>query len=254
MTISDRLTLATDIAREAGSLARQMRRDPGLTVDMKGHQDFVTAADRAVEDLVRKRIAEAFPEDGILGEEGGFDGPRERLWIIDPIDGTTNFMRGMPEWAVSIGWADETEVRMGVIFAPDLDAMAVSDGETATLNGQPMKVSTRTDLAQSMVQVGWSRRAPFEWHTDMLTSVVGAGSEYRRVGAATIGLLGVAAGWSEAYYEHYLNIWDAAAGIALVRGAGGSVTTPPLAEMLDKPGPTLAICAADHPLAAILPS
>lgn len=252
MTTSDRLTLAAAIAQEAGALAQQMRRDPDLTVDVKGHQDFVTAADRAVEDLVRARIAEAFPEDGVLGEEGGFDGPRERLWIIDPIDGTTNFMRGMPEWAVSIGWADETDVRLGVICAPDLNMLAVSDSKTATLNGQPMRVSPRTELAHSMVQVGWSRRAPFELHTDMLTNVVGAGSEYRRAGAATIGLLGVAAGWSEAYFEHYLNIWDAAAGIALVRGAGGSVTMPPLAEMLDTPGPILAICADDHPLNAVL--
>ncbi|SEK53085.1 inositol monophosphatase family protein [Pacificibacter marinus] len=256
MSLSDRLLFAARTAREAGKLAQTMRKNPNaLNIAEKGHQDFVTAADTAVEDLIRLRIREAFGDDAVLGEEGGLQGTNTHLWIIDPIDGTTNFMRGLPDWAVSIAYCHDGEIVLGVIFAPDLDLMAQGHsgvGGSAQLNGVPMAVSKARAANTALVTVGWSPRTEFSAHAALLGDLIAKGAEYRRPGAATIGLLSVAAGWTDAYVEKHLNVWDAAAGIALIRSAGGTVKMPPLEHYLQHGASLCALCSEEHELSALL--
>ena len=167
MKLHDRLTLAVSLAREAGALAHTMRASQeGLTIDAKGPQDFVTAADLAVETLIRERIAQQFPNDAILGEEGGRHGNTSsgEVWIIDPIDGTTNFMRGLPDWAVSIACANEGEIVLGVIFAPDLDLMLeglLAETPIARKNGAALQLATSRAATEALIAVGWSPRTDF---------------------------------------------------------------------------------------------
>lgn len=258
MTMQDRHRFALDLAQEAGRLAQTMRADAtGLRVDTKGPQDFVTAADLAVETLIRDRITARFPDDAIIGEEGGHHGNPDapHVWIIDPIDGTTNFMRGLPDWAISIGCTNAGALDLGVIFAPDLgltlDGLC-GQAPKATINGAPLTPSTRTAATEALVAVGWSARTPFAQHAALLDQIVTAGGEYRRSGAATIGLIGVAAGWVDAYVEQRLNLWDAAAGIAIIRAAGGVIEAPAFSPALREPAPFLALGRADHALAPLL--
>ncbi|MEQ9216066.1 MAG: inositol monophosphatase family protein [Marinovum algicola] len=252
------MSFAAALAREAGTLARDMRAaHGGLTIDAKGPQDFVTAADLAVESLIRTRLAEHFPQDAIIGEEGGRRGDTSsgEVWIIDPIDGTTNFLRGMPDWAVSIACASASEIVLGVIFAPDLDLLCeglLSGAPVARKNGVPLQVDAGCAAAKALIAVGWSPRTPFADHAAFLERIVAQGGEFRRSGAATIGLIGVASGWVDAYAERELNLWDAAAGIAIIKAAGGTVVAPAFTPELTAPAPFLALARADHELAPLL--
>lgn len=238
----NRLAFAETIARKAGRLAQELREHPdGLTIDTKGPQDFVTAADLAVESLIREAITAAYPDDAILGEEGGLTGDAAACWIIDPIDGTANYMRGMPDWAISIGYCDGVALTHGVLFAPDLDALlSAQTGVPAIMNGSEIRVSDRVDLAESMIVLGYSDRVHRQDHLDRIGRILASGCEYRRQGAASIGLLSVATGRVEAYYEPSLNVWDAAAGIVIARSAGAVVDHPPMAEFMGAPGRLLA--------------
>ncbi|MEG3662893.1 inositol monophosphatase [Celeribacter halophilus] len=258
MTIHDRLSFAENLAREAGELATTMRAARGgLDVQAKGPQDFVTAADLAVEKLIRTRIAAQFPEDAVIGEEGGRHGNTAAgaVWIIDPIDGTTNFMRGLPDWAVSIACAIDGEIVLGVICAPDYRQTLIghlSDTPEARKNGKVLKTSSDGLAKNALVAVGWSPRTNFKEHADLLEAIISKGGEYRRSGAATIGLIGVASGSVDAYFERQLNLWDAAAGIAIIRAAGGVVEAPAFTPELKTPAPFVALARADHELADFL--
>lgn len=234
-----RLAFAADLAREAGLLAQRLRDRPGgLDVTRKGPQDFVTAADLAVEQLVQDRIAAAFPRDGLLGEEGGLRAaaPGNGLWIVDPIDGTTNFLRGLADWGVSIAFAGDGGLTHGAIFLPDLNLMAIAGPhQPALLNGKPTRVSDRAEPDQTVVALGTSDREPLADHLSRIGRLRAAGCEYRRAGAATVGLMGVVAGRVEAYHEAFLNIWDAAAGLVLIRASGGMAQHGDLAAHLAAP-------------------
>ena len=236
MTVN-RLSFAEALAREAGSLAQALKSEPkGLSVETKGHQDFVTAADYAVEKLIQERIAQSFPGDAILGEETGLTGQSSSVWIIDPIDGTSNYMRGLPDWAISIGFFDGTDLTLGVIYAPDLGLLASAEiGQLAKLNGEVINVSARNDLAESLVILGYSERTGITDHIGRINQLLASGCDYRKQGAATIGFLSVAAGRAEAYYEPTLNIWDAAAGLVIVRSAGGHIEHAPISKFLEGP-------------------
>lgn len=234
-----RLDFAIDLARTAGALAQQMREAAGgLDIVPKGPQDFVTAADLAVERLVRDRIAAAFPLDGLLGEEDGLQPPAAGggLWIVDPIDGTTNFLRGLADWGVSIGYAGPQGLSHGVIFLPDLGELASAAPDQPTLlNNRPARVSQRKTPDQTVVALGTSRREPLSDHLARIGRLRMAGCEYRRAGAATVGLMGVITGRTEAYHEQALHIWDAAAGIVLARMAGGQALHADLPSHLAAP-------------------
>ncbi|HUR13250.1 MAG TPA: inositol monophosphatase family protein [Mycobacteriales bacterium] len=221
------LALATELAREAGALALAM--GPGVEVlDAKSSPtDVVTAADRAVEELLVKALSQARPEDGLLGEEGGAsDGTSGTRWVIDPIDGTVNYLYGIPQWAVSIGVEDQAGAAVGVVYDPTKDELwqAVRGGG-ATLNGLALRCSAVTDLAHALVGTGFgydSRRRAAQSRAlpDLLPRV----RDIRRLGAGSLDLCSVAAGRLDAYYEQGLSPWDLSAGGLIAREAGALVT------------------------------
>ncbi|MCG7627927.1 inositol monophosphatase [Epibacterium sp. MM17-32] len=240
--IAARLAFAINIAREAGQLARQMRsRQSGDFVSAKGPQDFVTEADTAVEHLLHRRLAAAYPADGFLGEEGGSRTSGRFTWVVDPIDGTTNFLRGLPEWGVSIACMSAEHIELGVIYLPDLDRLGwCSRAEGAYLDGIALDLSNRPESAGKLAILGHSDRLLLEDHLRTISGLLPAGYEYRRQGAACFGLLAVATGWADFYFEGHLNPWDALAGLLLVETAGGQVSRPALPQFLRAGGAVLA--------------
>ena len=226
---------ASSIAREAGARLREFF-TAGVATEYKGDVDIVTVADRTVEKLVRGRLAEAFPEHGVYGEEGTRDrmeGPFR--WYVDPLDGTTNFSHGFPQFCVSLGLeqrpadlksGQDGTLVAGVIYDPMRDELFTAErGHGAWLNGKPMHVSRTPDLAESLLATGFPSRKRHDspnihfYHEFTLRS-----HGVRRAGSAALDLAYVAAGRLEAFWEFNLNPWDTAAGILLVEEAGGKVT------------------------------
>jgi len=189
---------------------------------MKGRHDVVTAMDREVERFIRKAIVDAYPNDTIVGEEEGGGGGTERLWLIDPIDGTANYARGIPHYCVSIAYLERLAPTVGVIYDPSHDWLyAAARGGGATCNDAPLSVSPQADLGAATIECGWSTRRSTADYLALVARVMDAGCAMRRVGSGALGLADVAAGRSEAYCELHINAWDCAAGILLVREAGG---------------------------------
>lgn len=216
--------LAT-LAGEAGELARRLFLDRDrLAVSMKGAQDYLTAADTAVEKFIVERLAALFPEDAVLGEEGGRHGAGEAIWVIDPIDGTENFAHGMGHFCVSIAFAEGRNVLLGALAAPMYDELYLARrGGGATLNGRRMRASATVTMARSVIELGWSARRPAANYTALIERVLAAGATFRRVGSGALGLAYVADGRTEGYCELHINSWDSLAGILLVEEAGGWV-------------------------------
>ncbi|HEX9463121.1 MAG TPA: inositol monophosphatase family protein [Alphaproteobacteria bacterium] len=220
--LNKRFLAAAAIAREAGDLARRLfeSRSAG-TYQLKGHQDFLTEADGAVERLVVSRIADAFPGDTCVGEEGG-GAYSPQTWVVDPIDGTANFARGVAQFCVSIAFVHDDQTAIGVICNPMAgELFAARRGAGATLNGRPMRVSALADIRQAMVEVGWSARRPMEDHLALLHRVTATGAGFRRSGSGALGLASVAAGRIDGYCELHMQPWDVLAGLLLIEEAGG---------------------------------
>ncbi|HET7096445.1 MAG TPA: inositol monophosphatase [Casimicrobiaceae bacterium] len=216
----NRLEFSRNLARDAGRLAHSKFGQSATS--MKGRHDVVTAMDREVERFIRAAIAARYPNDAVIGEEEGGAGGGERVWLIDPIDGTANYARGIPHYCVSIGYLEAGIPTVGVIYDPSHDWLyAGALGEGATRNGTPLTVSTQADLAAATVECGWSTRRSTADYIALVGRVMEAGCAMRRVGSGALGLADVAAGRSEAYCELHINAWDCAAGILLVREAGG---------------------------------
>ena len=220
-----RLRVAEETAREAGRLAQSFLAHPErLAVEMKGPQDFVSAADRAVERLIVERLATAFAGDAVFGEESSTHGSLDAaaLWIVDPIDGTANFVRNRPEWVVSIGFLASGRETIGVIYHASSDVLySALTGFGAMRNGSPIAVSTAADLSTATVALESSLHVGSTAHLAMIGTLVGLGGEYRRLGSAALSLAHVADGRLDGFAEAHLNAWDVAAGIVLVREAGG---------------------------------
>lgn len=221
------LALATDLAREAGALALRMRRGVEVLDAKSSPTDVVTAADRAVEDLLVKALASARPDDGLLGEEGGLaTGTSGVRWVVDPIDGTVNYLYGIPQWAVSIGVEDASGTVVGVVYDPSKGELwQAVRGHGATLDGSPLRCSSASDLAQALVGTGFgydSRRRAAQSRVlpDLLPKV----RDIRRLGSGALDLCSVAAGRLDAYYEQGLSPWDLSAGGLIAREAGALVT------------------------------
>jgi myo-inositol-1(or 4)-monophosphatase len=215
----DRFDLCRAIARDAGKLAH--RGFGTSSTKMKGVHDVVTEMDGAVERYIRAQIANRYPQDAVLGEEeGGATG--DRMWIIDPIDGTANYARGLPRYCVSIGYAERGVPTLGAIYDPSHDWLyAAARGEGAWQDGERMRVSEVDDMQAATCELGWSTRRPASAYVDMIGRVFAAGAAMRRAGSGALGLVDVAAGRVEAYAELHINSWDCAAGIVLVQEAGG---------------------------------
>lgn len=222
--LDHRLRVAEAVVREAGKLAADhFARRELLHIDRKGAQDLVSEADRECEDLIVAGLSRLFPSDGFLGEERGFrNRDADVLWVIDPIDGTHNFLTGIPFWCVSLGLVVEGELSLGIIYQPlSAELYSGRKGGGAFLNGQPIKVSGATDLKRARICVGFSYRRPAVGHARAVEALLSAGCEYLRLGSGALGLAYTAAGRFDGYWEQHINSWDAAAGLLLVREAGG---------------------------------
>jgi myo-inositol-1(or 4)-monophosphatase len=220
--VETRYLAACAIAREAGDLMRRLyeSREMG-SYKLKGHQDYLTEADGEVEKLIVKRIAEAFPDDTVYGEEGGGTFSPQ-VWVIDPIDGTANFARGIPHFCVSIAYVQEGTIAAGTMCNPMTgELFAARRGGGASLNGKPMKVSRTPDMRSATLELGWSTRRPMEDYVALLTRVVKTGAGIRRSGSGALGLAYVADGRTDGYAELHINSWDCLAGILMVNEAGG---------------------------------
>ncbi len=226
---------AAQIAREAGALLREYFAR-GVETEYKGDVDLVTVADRSAEKLIRTRLAEAFPQHGIYGEEG----TRERLegeyrWYVDPLDGTTNFAHGFPQFCVSLGLerrpagtrpGDDGVLTAAVIYDPTRDELFTAErGRGAALNGKPIHVSRIKELAESLLATGFpSRKRHASPNVHFYQEFTLRSHGVRRAGSAALDLAYVACGRMEAFWEFNLNPWDTAAGILLIEEAGGRVT------------------------------
>ncbi len=221
-----RFRAAREIAYEAGRTALEYFRDPGaLEVVSKGRHDFVSQADLAVEALIRKRLHALFPDDGFLGEEsGGAPDPRDSggIWVIDPIDGTTNFINRVPVWCVSIAYVRQCRIEAGVVYDPNADELfAARRGHGAFCGETPISVNTAKSLAQGTVGIGYSARTPAATAVDSIRRLLDAGGIYQRNGSGALMLAYVGAGRLIGYLEAHINAWDCLAGILLVTEAGG---------------------------------
>ena len=224
------LALATDLAREAGALALSMRRGIRTEATKTSPTDVVTAADRAVERLLADGIARARPDDALLGEEGGGrTGTSGLRWVVDPIDGTVNYLYGLPQWAVSIavetGSGRERRSQVGVVYDPSKDELFTAvRGRGSALSGEPLACNDVTDLGQALVGTGFGydvRRRSAQ--AAMLPAVLPAVRDLRRVGASSLDLCSVACGRTDAYFEQGLSPWDLAAGGLVAQEAGARV-------------------------------
>jgi myo-inositol-1(or 4)-monophosphatase len=213
-----------DITREAGAFALDYyRRRASLTIERKGLQDYVTEADKKTEELIVRELGKAFPDDSFLGEEGGFLQKGPLLWVIDPIDGTANFVRGIHHWCVSVGLVADGKAVLGFLYDPVNDEMfSASAGGGAFLNGDPIKVSGGTDLSEAKIGIGYSYRRPVAPHVQDIEAILGAGCEYCRLGSGALGLAYTAAGRLDAYFERHINLWDVAGGLPILAEAGGT--------------------------------
>lgn len=226
---SANLNVMIQAARKAGrSLVKDFREIENLQVSMKGAGDFVSRADIAAEAIVTDILTEARPTYGWLGEEGGGEPGKDptRRWIVDPLDGTTNFLHGLPHWAVSIALEHKGEVIAGVIFDPAKDEMFVAEkGQGAWLNETRLRVSGRSKLIEALFATG----LPFGGRDDLpetiadLARILPTCAGVRRWGAAALDMAYVAAGRLDGFWERRLHAWDIAAGMVIVREAGGFV-------------------------------
>lgn len=231
---------AEGAAREAGKLlarsagrAQKVERKSELGVPPPGAHplarsiDLVTEMDRASELLLVERLRAAFPGTGVLAEEGGEIAGTGGRWIIDPLDGTTNYAHGHPQWCVTIAFERDDEVRAGVVFDALRDEMfAASQGEGAFLNGRPIRVSRVATLDDSLLATGfpYDRRERADFYMAYYKAAVVATQGVRRAGSAALDMAWVASGRLDGYFEHGIKAWDVAAGELLVREAGGTVT------------------------------
>jgi myo-inositol-1(or 4)-monophosphatase len=226
---SANLNLMIKAARKAGrSLVKDFREVENLQVSMKGAGDFVSRADVAAERIIRDELMGARPTYGWLGEETGETAGQDptRRWIVDPLDGTTNFLHGLPHWAVSIALEHKGEIVSAVVFDPAKDEMYWAEkGQGAWMNEARIRVSGRRQMAEAVFATGvpFGARKTLPATLRDLARLMPACAGVRRWGSAALDLAYVAAGRYDGYWERELGVWDMAAGLLLVREAGGFV-------------------------------
>lgn len=241
---------AVSIAHEAGTLLLEMQ-DQVRQIDFKGTADLVTDADRASEALIAQRLAELFPGDGLLGEESGYNvavAETERLWVVDPLDGTTNYAHGFPIYAVSIALIVANAVEVGAVFIPSLDEMfAAERGKGAWLNGRAISVGDCNDVQNALLCSGFPyavedrHHALEHWRRFSL-----AARAVRRIGSAAYDLCCVACGRFDGYWERGPAAWDLAAGSLIVTEAGGCVSNYGMGPFDPYGREVLAACPGIH--------
>ena len=229
MAGSANLNVMMKTARKAGrALLKDFSEVEQLQVSTKGPGDFVSRADRMAEETIREDLMTARPSYGFLGEEGkeieGEDPTRR--WIVDPLDGTTNFLHGLPHWAVSIALEHKGQIVAGVVYDPVKDEMYYAEkGQGAWMNESRIRVSARHRMSESIFATGlpWAGQTDLPASLQDLARLLPATAGVRRFGAASLDLAYVAAGRYEGYWERRLKPWDIAAGLIIVKEAGGLV-------------------------------
>ena len=223
--MSELAELAHSIAREAGAIAKARFHEPRTIRTKSSEIDLVTDVDHAIDAMVRARIRAARPHDAMLTEEGGAaDGANGVRWIVDPLDGTTNYAHAFPAFSISIGVEVDGRREVGVVFDPMRDELfAAERGRGATLNGAPIRVSQIADLKRALLTTGFaydvhSKRTP---NLAYFERFVGRAQAIRRMGSAALDFAYVACGRFDGYWELHLAPWDVAAGLLLVEEAGG---------------------------------
>ena len=224
------LTIAVKAARRAGNIINRAARDlDRLTVTAKGPKDFVSEVDRAAEAAIVETLLDAYPDHAILAEEGtakGENAAAENVWIIDPLDGTTNFLHGFPQYCVSVALAQKGQVTQGVIYDPVRnDLFTATRGRGAFLNDRRIRVSRRAHLRDCLIGTGFPFRdgSYLDTYLRMMKTMIEHTAGLRRPGAAALDLAYVAAGFYDGFWEVGLNPWDVAAGSLLVLEAGGLI-------------------------------
>jgi myo-inositol-1(or 4)-monophosphatase len=222
------LNIAVRAARSAGDLILRSADNVGLLhIDQKGKNDYVSEVDRMAEREIINIIKAAYPEHAILAEESGKHKGNDFVWVIDPLDGTTNFLHGFPQYAVSIGLKHKGRLEVGVVYDPLRDELFTAKrGGGAMLNNRRIRVTNQTSLKGALIGTGFPFKT--EQHLDayvgMFRSITTGAAGIRRAGAAVLDLAYVAAGRLDGFWEIGLMEWDMAAGILLIKEAGGVVT------------------------------
>jgi myo-inositol-1(or 4)-monophosphatase len=255
MTFSDTTAFALSVAREAADVAMRILPEATASKDIrhKGPRDLVTRADHEVERLVTARIRTRFPDHGILAEEGTAASGDER-WLVDPIDGTTNFAHGVPVFAISIAYEDRGTLRSGVVAVPPLGEFFVAErGRGAFLvagGAGPRRLATSdvAELSQALIATGLPGEPTRSRHVVTIPGLMRDAQEVRIMGAAAAHLAYVAAGRLDAFWEPGLHAWDVAAGILLVEEAGGRVSDFAGRPMGGTHGDVLATNGTLHPV------
>ncbi|NGP53908.1 inositol monophosphatase family protein [Thioalkalivibrio sp. XN8] len=223
------LNIGVRAARRAGDLiVRHINQLDAIKVDTKGRNDFVSEVDRMAEDDIIQTVRRSYPDHAFLAEESGASGDAEFVWIIDPLDGTTNFLHGFPVFAVSIAVMQRGRLEHGVIYDPmRQELFTCSRGAGATVDGRKMRVSDTRNLAAALIGTGFPYKDDPESlgpYMAMLKDVICQTAGARRPGAAALDLAYVAAGRLDGFWEIGLNIWDIAAGALMIQECGGIVT------------------------------
>lgn len=224
------VNIAVRAARRAGEIiVRGLTRLEGLEVTAKSHNDFVTDIDRAAEREIIATIHRAYPDHAFLAEESGASGTSETRWIIDPLDGTTNFLHGFPVFAVSIACQHKDRLEHAVVYDPmRQELFTASRGAGAHLDNRRIRVSRQRSFERALIATGFPFRANLKYidaYLAMLKVVMQSTAGIRRPGAAALDLAYVAAGRVDAFWEIGLNAWDTAAGTLLIQEAGGRIGT-----------------------------
>jgi myo-inositol-1(or 4)-monophosphatase len=240
------LNIAIEAARAAGTLIhRAMKRMDTVKIAEKRPNDFVTEVDQRVENEIISVVRKAYPTHGFLGEESGeTDGEEDYQWIIDPIDGTRNFIHGFPHFAVSIAVKHKNRIEYGVIYDPNRQELfTAARGKGAKLNDRRIRVADRKRLEECLLGTGFAYRHK-DGHNEVpakiFQSMIPITGDVRRAGAATLDLAYVACGRLDGFWEIGLNLWDIAAGNLLVKEAGGMVCDPQGGEDYIKTGNVVA--------------
>ncbi|MDQ0323412.1 myo-inositol-1(or 4)-monophosphatase [Pararhizobium capsulatum DSM 1112] len=220
-----RFILAQAMAKEAGKVALDYfnRRETLVIETKRDLQDVVSVADREVENLIRARVAEANPHDGFLGEEYGLmEGTSGYTWVVDPIDGTSPFVNGMPNWCVSIAVLHGGRPVIGVIYAPCFNELyAAASGKGATLDGKALSLDPARTIHNSVTGIGANNYVTPAFVGKMVEDLLEAGGNFIRNGSGALMLAYVAAGRLVGYYEPYMHAWDCMAGFCLIEESGG---------------------------------
>jgi myo-inositol-1(or 4)-monophosphatase len=221
------LNIAVKAARRAGNLIHRAADNiDHLTVTKKSHSDYVSEVDRTAEQIIIKTLLEAYPDHAILAEESGTQGESDYVWIIDPLDGTTNFLHGFPQYAVSIGLQHKGQLTQAVVYDPTKnDLFTASRGRGAFLNDRRIRVSKRKEMADALIGTGfpYTRFEHVDAYLAIFRDVMQQTAGLRRPGAASLDLAYTAAGRYDGFFETGLKPWDIAAGCLLITEAGGMV-------------------------------